>query len=121
MPEPQQCGIRAASATYTTAHGNAGSLTHGARPGIEPTTSLFLVGFANHCTTTGTPNLISLRTKMSRWVCPDGGHLSLWGQKTVILATISAKALVSRNSLLLRGSDLADGRDVEGKASLVLD
>ena len=27
-PEPQQHGIRAASATYTTTHGNAGSLTH---------------------------------------------------------------------------------------------
>ena len=27
-PEPQQRGIRAAFATYTTAHGNAGSLTH---------------------------------------------------------------------------------------------
>ena len=27
-PEPQQCGIRATSATYTTAHGNPGSLTH---------------------------------------------------------------------------------------------
>ena len=27
-PEPQQRGIRAASATYTTAHGNARSLTH---------------------------------------------------------------------------------------------
>ena len=29
--------IRAASATYTTAQGNAGSLTHWARAGIEPT------------------------------------------------------------------------------------
>ena len=27
-PEPQQPGIRAVSSTYTTAHGNAGSLTH---------------------------------------------------------------------------------------------
>ena len=27
-PEPQQRGIRAASAAYTTAHDNAGSLTH---------------------------------------------------------------------------------------------
>ena len=27
-PEPQQCQIRDASATYATAHGNAGSLTH---------------------------------------------------------------------------------------------
>ena len=28
MPEPQQRGIQAASLTYTTAHSNAGSLTH---------------------------------------------------------------------------------------------
>ena len=27
-PQPQKCQIQAASATYTTAHGNAGSLTH---------------------------------------------------------------------------------------------
>ena len=26
-------------ATYSTAHGNTGSLTHGERPGIEPTTT----------------------------------------------------------------------------------
>ena len=30
---------------YTIAHGNARSLTHLARPGIEPATSWFLVGF----------------------------------------------------------------------------
>ena len=28
MPQPQQCQIRATFATYTTTHGNAGSLTH---------------------------------------------------------------------------------------------
>ena len=28
--------------TYTTAHGNAGSLTHGVRPGIEPASSWIL-------------------------------------------------------------------------------
>ena len=48
MPEPQKLGIRAVSATYGTAHGNARSLTHCARPGIEPATSWFLVGFVNH-------------------------------------------------------------------------
>ena len=43
---PQQCQIWAASATYTTASGNDGSLTHWARrPGMEPTTSWFLVRF----------------------------------------------------------------------------
>ena len=45
--EPQQLGIRAASVTYTTAHGNARSLTPWARPGIEPTTSWFLVRFVS--------------------------------------------------------------------------
>ena len=55
VPQPQQCGIWATSATYTTAHGNAGSLTHRARAGIEPATSWFLVGFVNHWATIETP------------------------------------------------------------------
>uniref|UniRef100_A0A8D1AXF3 Uncharacterized protein n=1 Tax=Sus scrofa TaxID=9823 RepID=A0A8D1AXF3_PIG len=39
MPELQQHQIPAESMTYTTARGHAGSLTHRARPGIEPATS----------------------------------------------------------------------------------
>ena len=35
------------SEPHTTAHGNGGSLTHWASPGIEPTTSWFLVGFVS--------------------------------------------------------------------------
>ena len=54
-PEPQQGQIQAVSVTYTTAHGNTGSLTHWARPGIKPTISWFLVRFVNYCATTGTP------------------------------------------------------------------
>ena len=46
-PEPQQCQIQAVSLTYTTAHGNARSLTRWARPGIEPAASWFLVGFVS--------------------------------------------------------------------------
>ena len=45
MPEPQQCQIQATSVTYTTAHGNARSLTHWERPGIKPATSWCIVGF----------------------------------------------------------------------------
>ena len=41
-PQPQQYRIQATYATYTTANGNAGSLIHWARPGIEPATSWFL-------------------------------------------------------------------------------
>ena len=47
MPQLQQCGIRAVSETYTTAHGNTGSLAHWTRPGIKPTSSWFLVGFVS--------------------------------------------------------------------------
>ena len=36
-------------------HSNTGSLTHWARPGIEPATSWFLVRFVNHWATMGTP------------------------------------------------------------------
>ena len=46
-PQPQQRRIRALSATYTTAHGNAGSLTRWVRPGIKPTASLFIVRFVS--------------------------------------------------------------------------
>ena len=50
VPQPQQCQNQAVSATYTTAHGstgNTGSLTHGARLRIDPSTSWFLVRFLN--------------------------------------------------------------------------
>ena len=45
--QPQQRKIRASSVTYTTSHGNTGPLAHWARPGIEPITSWFLVGFVS--------------------------------------------------------------------------
>ena len=43
--QPQQGQIQAMSVTYTTAHGNAGSLTHWARSGIEPISSWIPVRF----------------------------------------------------------------------------
>ena len=57
MPEPQQRRIWAVSATCTTAHSNAGRLTHWERPRIEPATSWFLVRFINHWATVGTPSI----------------------------------------------------------------
>ena len=50
---------------YTTAHGNAGSLTHWARAGTEPATSWFLVGFVNHFATTWTPSLNFLKAHLN--------------------------------------------------------
>ena len=46
-PQPQQCRIPAASVTYTTAHGNTGSLTHWVRPEIKPKSSWILVGLVS--------------------------------------------------------------------------
>ena len=75
--------IRATSATYTTAHGKARSPTHWARPGIEPATSWFLVGFVNHCATTGTSQRafywhachVGAQRKVERWVWLSGKAL----------------------------------------------
>ena len=41
--------------TYTTAHSNAGFLTHWTRPAIKPESSQMLDGFVNLWDTTGTP------------------------------------------------------------------
>ena len=65
IPQPQQHQIQAASAAYTTAHGNAGSLTHWAGPEIKPASSWVLVRFATteaqwelwYITLYGGPNL----------------------------------------------------------------
>ena len=44
MSQPQSRWIQAISSNYTTALGNAGSLTHWARPRIEPSTSWYESG-----------------------------------------------------------------------------
>ena len=44
-PQTQQYGIQAASVTCIIAHGNVRSLTHWARPGVEPMSSWILIKF----------------------------------------------------------------------------
>ena len=55
--QPIISGTKLGLGTYTTAHSNAGSLTHWARPGIEPVSSWILIGFINHWALTGTPKV----------------------------------------------------------------
>ena len=80
MPQPQQCRIQASSVTYTTSCGNAGSLTHWTRPGIEPVSTWILVRFLNHWVTKGTPvfpcllllkfwRILFKIWKYSFWIC----------------------------------------------------
>ena len=58
-PETQQHTIQVTSVTYTAAHCNARSLTHWARPGIEPTSLWMPVRFVNCWATKGTPVCVS--------------------------------------------------------------
>ena len=57
IPQPQQCWIQAAPVTYTAACGNAGSLTHWARPGIKPIFSQRLCWVLNLLSHNGNSNL----------------------------------------------------------------
>ena len=59
--QPQPWVIQPISVTYTAAHGNARSLTHWARPVIEPASSWMLVKFVNHWATMGTLQPLKLR------------------------------------------------------------
>ena len=54
-PEPQPCGVWAASVTYTTVDSNTRSLAHWVRPEIKLASSWILVRFVNHWAMTGTP------------------------------------------------------------------
>ena len=56
--QPQQYRIWALPVTYTTTLGNAGSLTHWARPGIKPISTWILVGFVTCWATKGTPFML---------------------------------------------------------------
>ena len=66
IPQPQQRQIWAESVNYTTAHGNIRSLTHWARPGIEPASSWVLVRFCFRCATMGTPHISPLKGPFRR-------------------------------------------------------
>ena len=77
MPQPPQWGIWATSVTYSTAHGNAESLTHWARLRIKPTSLWMPVGFINHWAMTGTPWLKHFLISGIRSLTPISVHVLL--------------------------------------------
>ena len=90
MPQPQQCGIWAASAAYTPAHGNARSLTHWARPGIKHAISWLLAGFLS--TETQWELLLRILDKIFLDTCYS--HLPLILRKPVLGHCLSLKVAV---------------------------
>ena len=72
------------SATYTTAHGKAWSLTHWVRPGIGPASSWILIWFVNHWAMTATPGTTFFKVRKNRIFgqreMSDCGS-SPWGRK----------------------------------------
>ena len=81
--------MRTESLTYTTAHSNARSLTHWARPGVEPGSSLDTSWICFHCTTMGSPrrcgfdswfwHLLSLSYNVRQAMLPVWLSISLSG------------------------------------------
>ena len=67
-PQPLQCQIWATYVTYTTAHGNAGSLSYWARPGIKLAYSWILVGFVTPEPKPGIPILKFFYLKKSYFI-----------------------------------------------------
>ena len=103
-PESQQLGIPATSVTYITAHGNAGSLTHWARPGIEPAFSWILIAFVNHWATMGTP---WIPISMYR---PFGSHVKLSLTLSLFLGIeVVFQPLCPPSVLLLKSLDRRKG------------
>ena len=81
--EPQQYRIRAIPATRTTAHSNAGSLTHWVRPGIKPTSSWILVRFVICWATVETPEPIFFFKELfilSQIILIGRFHTTIWSQ-----------------------------------------
>ena len=92
-----QCQIWAMSVTNTIAQGNARSLTHWARPGIEPTSSRILVRFLPTEPQWELLSPVFLGLKHTHGPCWDGVHwnrLVIESQKLCSLQVVSdAKCL----------------------------
>ena len=81
-PQPQQCGIRAASATYTRAHSNSGSSNPQARPGIKPASSSILVGLVTTAPQQELPRLVFEKPFLSAlWESTGGSKTGRGGDQ----------------------------------------
>ena len=71
--------------TYTTAHGNAWSLTHWVRLGIEPPFSWLLVGFSNRWATVGTAVSMFLSMADNSYNCKHDVNIRRQGRMKYFL------------------------------------
>ena len=83
--KPQQGQIRTASATYAAACSNPGSLTHWARPGIEPTSSWTLCQVLNPQNLSGNFWFLSFSTKILTLFFCGNCYIGADLEKTVFL------------------------------------
>ena len=102
-PQPQEHWLWAAPVTYAAACGNAGSLTHRVRPGMELAFSWILVRLLTCWATTGTPRKTLLERGNIRKVIvneePMAFHwLSPWQERKVFLC-VKAPLFWSPNSI----------------------
>ena len=87
--------VQAMSATYTTTHGNAGSLSHWTRTGIKPKSSCLLVVFVSAVPQWELPFLFIYLFIFSRaqsmwkfpgpgWCCHSTGSLTHWATRELL-------------------------------------
>ena len=101
--------IWAMSVIYTRAHGNTRSLTHWARPGIEPASSWILVRFVSVLPQQELPLILFLKFgvwEFDHWLCCKEGLVSL-----VLKLCLNRADILHRQCLqkpFLRGCSQAD-------------
>ena len=117
-PQPQQHWIWVVSTTYTTAHSNAGSLTHWVRLGIEPTSSWILVRFVSAEPLARTSYMISFiifseeDSIMKITFSGDGSHLKkleLWLLKTIVMGVLIVTQWLRNSIRIHEDADLTPG------------
>ena len=82
--------IGAAAACLHHSHGNARSVTHWARPGIEPASLWMLARFLTHWSTTGTPIMDVLNSGAMLYIITHESRKS-WGVYANIISKIVRK------------------------------
>ena len=134
MLQPRQCWIRATSMTSATACNSTRSLTHRARPGIEPTTSHTLCWVLNPLSHNGPSHISHFKHCVStapalrphRWWCrPDTGQyvahsrytVAEWasggmGETSFLLALSPNSAMFNRHLFMCRIRQGADAQNV---------
>ena len=114
LPQSQQHQIPAMSVTYTTAHGNPESLTHWARPGIEPASSWYQLASLLLCHNQDSELTLLFykcgRAKRLEYSLSLAMYLLVPSQKILIQNTGQAHFYILTKTLKYNSTDILQGK-----------